>query len=247
MKYSVVVTTFNRPDLTKVCVRNAITKAGKDFELVWVDDNSPEPEVKKVMESFCPSKKVLRKENGGWAVATNDGIQAATGDFIFILDNDWFLPENWLATMDSYIQKIPETGGIAMEWKGFELYGWTGKEKDIRGTKVISVNTFIGFRGFSRKVLDKVGYLDERFGWWGPADTDWSIRALRTGELFYFIPNEYVWHAVDNLNRSAKDSWSSENNERLRNKLRKDKSIYYSPYEISGNRNNNNTTEYKEV
>lgn len=231
MKYSIVVTTYNRPDLTKLCIQRAITTAGKEFELVWVDDASPDPKVREVMKKFVPSKTILRKENGGWAKAVNDGLREATGDYIFQLDNDNLLPEKWLRIIDGFIEKIPETGGIAMMWDGFSKHGWAGKKKKINGITVQIANKFMCFRGFSRRVFERVGYLDDRLGWYGPQDTDWSNRALKTGELFYYVPGVKVLHCEDNLNRDRKLEWIKDNPKRLKDK--KDKSIYYSPWKNS--------------
>ena len=231
MKYSVIFTTYNRSKLTGYAIKSAIVNAGMGFELIWVDDASTENEVKETMKSLVPDISILREKNGGWAKSVNEGMRVATGDYIFILDNDWFLPENWLVIFNDYIKNIPNTGGICMMWKGFDnyKYKWAGEEIEINGIKVRKANKIMGFRCFSRNVFNKVGYLDERMGWYGPQDSDWSNRALRTGELFYFIPGYEVLHVEDGFNNTKKEKFMKKNLETLKNK--KDKNIYYSPYE----------------
>jgi len=234
IKYSVVFTTYNRPELTESVIYNAILGAGIDFELIWVDDCSTEYKVIEIMSKLSEElsidiKSVLRKENGGWAQAVNDGLKEATGDYIFILDNDWALPENWLQIFDYYIKNIPNTGGACMMWKGFESYGWMGGKEFKNNIEVNHCNKICGFRCFSREVFNKVGYLDDRLGWYGPQDSDWSNRALRTGELFYYIPNQIVYHLEDGFNKDKKKQFVKDNADKLKNK--KDNNIYYSPYE----------------
>jgi len=242
MKFSIVVTTFNRAELTKNCVGNSIINAGRPFELVWVDNASTD-NVRDVMKRFAPTISILRETNGGMAVSTNDAWKVATGDYIIGIASDFLMPENWLLTIEHYLERIPETDVILMAWKDFDHHKWQGKEKVINGLKVEIANKMIGVVCFSRKIFDKVGYLDERLGWYGSTDTDWSNRVKRVGKLFYYIPDVRVIHYWNvgtskdyPSDRAFKDKACEMNPKILAKKYKVDNSIYYTPFNKDGTR-----------
>jgi GT2 family glycosyltransferase len=235
MKYSVVFTSYNCIDQTRYFLENAIYHSGMAFELIWVDDCSSENieglfnELKPTLEDFQITYKFIkRKENGRWAKAVNDGLREATGDYIFILDNDWLLPDKWLVTFDDYIKKIPNTDIACMKWRKFDVYGWFGENIEINGLTVQKCNKVMGFRCFSRGLFNKVGYLDDRLGWYGPQDSDWSIRALSTNPVAYYIPNHEVLHLEKGISKDKREA-SKQNAQKLKDKDYT--TIYYNPFQ----------------
>ena len=92
MRASIVIPSYNRPDLVVRTVRSLVTRnvGREDYEVIVVDDHSEPP----VAEAFrgwrLPSSvRILRcEENRGRAGARNTGIRAARGDVIVMLDDD---------------------------------------------------------------------------------------------------------------------------------------------------------------
>lgn len=90
MFFSVIVPIYNVEEYLPACIESVINQTFSDFELILVDDGSPDncPEI---CEKFAKSDsriKVVHKENGGLASARRAGIQVATGDYVFNLDSD---------------------------------------------------------------------------------------------------------------------------------------------------------------
>lgn len=82
---SIIIPTYNRPDLLLRAVKSALTQSLSDCEVVVVDDASTEP-------FDLPEHPHLRiiqlPENRGGAAARNIGAKAARGRWITYLDDD---------------------------------------------------------------------------------------------------------------------------------------------------------------
>lgn len=63
----------------------------KDFEIVFVDDGSPDESIfiaRKEMEQSTIDYTIVRQQNGGQGVARNTGVKNAKGKWIMFLDSD---------------------------------------------------------------------------------------------------------------------------------------------------------------
>lgn len=90
MKFTVVIPTYQRPELVRQAVQTVLAQTFQDFEIVVVDDGSPEPIQLLVTDGRV---RVVRHEtNRGAAAARNTGIRAARGELVAFLDSDdvWF-------------------------------------------------------------------------------------------------------------------------------------------------------------
>jgi glycosyltransferase involved in cell wall biosynthesis len=91
LKISYVVTVYNKGHLLAPVLASLEGQIG-DFsrEFIFVDDGSTDngPELIRSMTASWDNVRLLRRVNGGPALATNTGLQAATGDFIKLVDAD---------------------------------------------------------------------------------------------------------------------------------------------------------------
>lgn len=86
---SVVVPTFNRPELVIRALRSVLRQTYGNLEVIVVDDASRD-ETRRAIASIADSRiRYLRHDqNRGGSAARNTGIRAASGDFIAFLDDD---------------------------------------------------------------------------------------------------------------------------------------------------------------
>ena len=80
------------------CVRSILDQSFADFELILVDDGSPDqcPEMCDKYAREDGRIIVIHKENGGLSDARNAGIRSATGKFLFFVDSDDYIKPNAL-------------------------------------------------------------------------------------------------------------------------------------------------------
>ena len=99
---SVVTPVYNpkKRDLEE-CIASVLAQTYSNWELLLVDDKSPDAGARKVMEratAIDPRIRVAyRAENGGIVAASNDGLAMARGEFVALLDNDDVLEPDALA------------------------------------------------------------------------------------------------------------------------------------------------------
>lgn len=90
MKFSVIVPVYKVEGYLEQCVESVLQQTYTDFELILVDDGSPDrcPEMCDELAEKDSRIKVLHKENGGASSARNAGLDIASGEYIMFLDSD---------------------------------------------------------------------------------------------------------------------------------------------------------------
>jgi glycosyltransferase involved in cell wall biosynthesis len=91
MKISVVIPAYNSAHFLPRCLESVLAQTLKPVEVIVVDDGSTDNTAEVAVELGAT---VLRCRNGGPGAARNAGIQAATGEWIALLDaDDLWVPE----------------------------------------------------------------------------------------------------------------------------------------------------------
>lgn len=134
---------------------------------IIVDDGSPYRG-----ESPGCDKFIRLDGNHGYPAAVNAGLRAASGDYLVVHNNDIaFMQPNWL---EHLIKPLREGYGIS-SIRTTEPDGWDTEDK-------ITENDIFGnIWAMTRETLQKLGYLDERFGKGYGEDLDYWHRAREAG------------------------------------------------------------------
>ncbi|HEY8545198.1 MAG TPA: glycosyltransferase family A protein [Acidimicrobiales bacterium] len=126
---TVIVCTYNRADRVGRTVQAVLAQEGPDFELVVVDDGSPDatPEVLAALGEADPQARlrVVRQANAGLGAARNAGLATARGEWVVFLDDDDVPDPGWLAALmaptgDPTVG-ISCVGAIAVDPTGAEI------------------------------------------------------------------------------------------------------------------------------
>ena len=95
-KLSVVVPVYKVEAYLEKCVSSLLNQVFHDFEVILVDDGSPD-NCGAICDELAKNDyriRVIHKNNGGLSDARNVGIEAAKGDYIgFVDSDDWIAPE----------------------------------------------------------------------------------------------------------------------------------------------------------
>ena len=106
---SVIVPVYKVEKYLRHCVDSILAQTFGDFELLLVDDGSPD-ECPKICDEYArmdPRVKVIHKPNGGLISARNAGILTARGDYVCILDGDDWALENMLQFIHDKVSESP--------------------------------------------------------------------------------------------------------------------------------------------
>ena len=90
MLFSVIVPIYNIEKYIRKCVDSVLCQSFTDYELILVDDGSPDrcPEICDEYENKEERVRVIHKENGGLVSARQAGIKIAKGEYVLNLDAD---------------------------------------------------------------------------------------------------------------------------------------------------------------
>ncbi len=201
MKYSVVIPTYNHcDDFLKPCIESIIQYTDLDDIELIVSANGCKDNTRDYLlsiDKIIPHMKVIWSDVPlGYPRATNLGIQNASCDKIVLLNNDCKLlsqtKNQWL---DLLIKPFStnEKCGISCVVKEFS--------KVMRKEFAVFFCVMI-----DKKVIDKVGYLNEEYGSGSGEDMEFCVKAQEYGyeicEIFekhpldkkYFIGNFPIYH-----------------------------------------------------
>ncbi len=109
---TVVVPTYGRPGAAARLVRalGAQHVPAGPFEVVVVDDGSPEPVEIAADPDRRMSVQVLRQTRSGPAAARNTGLHAARADLVAFIDDDCEPAPGWLAALHETAVQHPDCG-----------------------------------------------------------------------------------------------------------------------------------------
>jgi glycosyltransferase involved in cell wall biosynthesis len=96
MNFSIVVPIYNVEQYICQCIDSVLLQTYQDFELILVDDGSPDkcPAICDEYARRCENTRVIHQKNAGLSAARNAGLRVAKGNYVLFLDSD----DYWLDT-----------------------------------------------------------------------------------------------------------------------------------------------------
>lgn len=183
MKVSIVIPTYKRVDYLDRLLRSIEVQTFKDFEVIVVDDNSPNiieynPLIEKYKNIFKELRFITKKENRGAPHSRNIGIKEAKYDLIALVDDD----DEWLPLklekQVEVFEKSNEKVGLVYTWTDVmnenrevvhnyrsELEG-NLKKKILKECFIPSPSVMV-----RKKAIIEAGLFDESF----PSCQDWDM------------------------------------------------------------------------
>lgn len=100
-KISVVVPVYNCEKTLSKCLSSVLNQTFEDFELIIVNDGSPDNSDTICGEFAEKDKRIkyIRRENGGLAHVRNLGLNEAKGEYLYFVDSDDYIDEGALEFM----------------------------------------------------------------------------------------------------------------------------------------------------
>jgi hypothetical protein len=208
---SVVIVNWNQRSFLRACLTSLARQTGVEFETIVVDngsrDGSPD-----LAEAEFGARVIRNLDNRGFCAANNQGIAAARGEFVALLNNDAEAEPGWLAALERACTRSPEVGMAASKvlvWEdprridkvGHLIYP-DGQNKG-RGSGALDTGQYDreeevlwpdGCAAMYRKeMLDRIGGFDEDFFAYGD-DAELGLRARIAGWKCVYTPEAVVRH-----------------------------------------------------
>ena len=103
--FSIIVPVYKAEAYLRQCVDSVLAQTCGDFEVILVDDGSPDGSGA-ICDEYAARDdrvKVIHKENGGVTSARTVGTEAATGEYVLFLDSDDYLDAPLLAQLSELL------------------------------------------------------------------------------------------------------------------------------------------------
>ena len=198
---SVIIPCFNQVAYTRLCVAALAQHTRGPWELIAVDNGSTDETAAYLAgvrdAAPFPVKILTNAENRGFPAACNQGLAAAGGDYLVLLNNDAVVTDAWLDQLAALADAEPTIGMTGpmsncvtapqlvpdATYTGLdEMHRFAARwRRDHRG-KWLKAPKLSGFcLLLKRRVFEAIGPLDERFGLGFYDDDDLTLRARRAG------------------------------------------------------------------
>jgi GT2 family glycosyltransferase len=209
-RVSIIILAHNQYTYTRQCLRSIGQFTHMPHEIIVVDNASTDGTPKKVEEEFPEVRLLQNKENLGFPAGVNQGINAAMGEHIVLLNNDTIVTEGWLerlldvaeadpaigivGTVSNYIsgvQRDPEAVYQTID----EMHAYASKmRKERKGEQIIFPRVAFVCTLIMRKVIEAIGGLDERFTPGNYEDDDFCLRATLAGFTTVIAKDVFIHH-----------------------------------------------------
>ena len=107
-KASIIIPIYNSEKYLENCIESVLKQTEQDYELILINDGSKDSseEIMTKYKNKYPEKiKIFSQENRGIGETRNRGIKEAEGKYIFFIDNDDEIKEDYLETFINEAEK----------------------------------------------------------------------------------------------------------------------------------------------
>ena len=229
-KVGIVISNYNGWQDTLVCLDSLQKQTFTDFEVILIDDASPNDSVAQLQNKLPPNTVFLPQErNVGFAAANNIGMRRALDngcDFALLLNNDTeVITPNWLEEMVMYAQQkrvgcvgakllypddtIQHAGvGFGIGGVAGHLHKYYPASSDGYMGRLNYVQDVYGDTAacllIRKEIYDEVGGLDESYAV-AFNDVDFCVRVRQAGYTNVFTPFAQLYH-YESKSRGMEDN-----------------------------------------
>jgi glycosyltransferase involved in cell wall biosynthesis len=102
---SIVIVNLNGEEHLRDLLISINLQDYKNYELVFVDNNSSDNSINIVNEYFPKAKIIINNENLGFADGNNIGFNNSVGELVAFINNDTKVDSHWLSSLVSALEK----------------------------------------------------------------------------------------------------------------------------------------------
>lgn len=214
---SIVIPSYNRPDLLRACLRSVTRFAPAGTEILVVDDGSTNGSASRVAAVFPGVRGLRLPRRLGFCAAANAGIRATHHPIVELLNDDTEVTRGWAEAALARFRDptVAAVAPLVLRWPGGEpgqarvdsagdryyLGGVAGKRGHgevlgpvhLRSGPVFGASASSAF--YRREALLRAGAFPESFGAYFE-DVDLAFRLHRAGHRVLFEPAACVLHRV---------------------------------------------------
>lgn len=181
VKASIVMAVCNQVNYTKLCIESIQKNTDIPYELIVVD-NASKDETSEFLKAIN-AHVVTNPENRGCAIAWNQGVKCAKGDYLCIINNDIVVTKGWLSILISFMEKGNYHIVSPAVVEGPLNYDLEAYALDFTKScyTLVHKKASAYCMAIKREIFEQVGLFDEQFIYGGYEDTDFFWRCQQAG------------------------------------------------------------------
>jgi len=195
-----------------MCLDSLARSDFDSYEVIVVDNGSVDGSREMIEEKYPDVRLIKNRENMGFAIACNQGIKAATGTYISLLNNDIEVESSWLSKLYDGMERHPECGMGTTKMMfldqrdvfyntGDQFHSWSVGGGRGQGEKDVGqydeedyvFGACAGAGIYRRDFFEQVGIFDEDFFIFAE-DVDINMRGQLQGFKCIYLPEAKVYH-----------------------------------------------------
>jgi GT2 family glycosyltransferase len=207
---SIVMLSWNAPNFTKMAVESIKRHATSvPYEIIIIDNGS-DAQTRAMLAALEDVRVIYNDVNRGFAGGCNQGLAAALGTHVVLLNNDVLVNDGWLDRLiDAHRRdplvgvSAPRSNSVAGDQQindasyndGNAMLAYAAERARIWRGVHYRTDRAIGFcLCIARRVIEEVGGIDERYGAGNFEDDDFSIRVRAAGYQIVVCEDVFIHH-----------------------------------------------------
>jgi GT2 family glycosyltransferase/glycosyltransferase involved in cell wall biosynthesis len=212
----IIIPVYGGLHVLKDCVESIQARTSWDYNFIFVDDCSPDPEVLAYLLDVKAKNEnvtvLLNKQNRGFAATVNRGIAHGSAPYVCLMNTDVIATTGWLTRMLVALESDPKncmvnpaTNNTALinvdmyEGRSYlDMDTALSRQSQIHYPEILPTGFCFMYR---RSLIDEIGPYDEAFGSYGE-ETDFWFRAINhvteegvlLGYKAVMADNVYMFH-----------------------------------------------------
>lgn len=217
-KISVVVPVYNVEKYLKECIDSIINQTLEDIEIICVNDGSTDSSLE-ILNNYAKKDSriiVINKSNSGYGHTMNMGLNAASGEYIGIIESDDFADKNMFEDLYK-LAKESDADIVKGDW-----YNYWSKNKFARKNNRISsaktlkltnakqdksllrINPSVWSAIYKKEFLNKYNIRFLETPGASYQDLAFSFKVFALAEKVILTDKAYLYYRQDNMNSSVK-------------------------------------------
>ena len=217
-KISVLVPVYNVEKYLKECIDSILNQTLKDIEIICINDGSTDSSLE-ILNDYAKNDSriiVINKSNSGYGHSMNMGLNAATGEYVGIIESDDFADKNMFSDLYK-LAKDNDADIVKGDWYNYwSKNNFARKNNRISSAKafkltnskldksLLRINPSVWSAIYKREFLNKYNIRFLETPGASYQDLAFSFKIFALAERVILTDKAYLYYRQDNMNSSVK-------------------------------------------